>query len=263
MQRSRGWCFTINNYTDLDVDQVLDLTCEYLVFGFEVGKKTETPHIQGYVFFENALTRKSVSKKLRRASLRKPRGTPEQNRKYCIEDGDYYEFGEMPHQGKAQWDRIESAMLDPMSDPAIYNQYKKMYKDVTKKSLDHERRLLLVNQARLYTFLKLNKYESVINTIDTDPDCYDSEEVLVMPCYGSFRVESWYNGFPQKVRRGYEVIVVDPEIVIITYSDHKEYAYLLKKYIDIIECPVSEKEALIDARSAEYIDEESDDHPDE
>jgi len=37
--RSRAWCFTINNDTFDDLEKMLDMTFQYLVFGFETGGK--------------------------------------------------------------------------------------------------------------------------------------------------------------------------------------------------------------------------------
>lgn len=52
-QRSKSWCFTINNYTDDDIARLESLTdkVHYLVAGREVGE-TGTPHLQGFVKFK-------------------------------------------------------------------------------------------------------------------------------------------------------------------------------------------------------------------
>lgn len=41
---SKYWCFTINNWTEIDVPKFLNM--EYLVFGREKGEDG-TPHLQG------------------------------------------------------------------------------------------------------------------------------------------------------------------------------------------------------------------------
>jgi len=74
--RSRAWCFTINNDTFDDLEKMLDMTFQYLVFGFETGGKKKVCHIQGYVYFNNALSQSSVKKKLPRAHLEVTKGTP-------------------------------------------------------------------------------------------------------------------------------------------------------------------------------------------
>jgi len=67
--RSRAWCFTINNDTFDDLEKMLDMTFQYLVFGFETGGKKKVCHIQGYVYFNNALSQSSVKKKTSSCTL--------------------------------------------------------------------------------------------------------------------------------------------------------------------------------------------------
>ncbi len=97
-ERSRSWLFTINNWTPSDYDTVLALQPKpkYLIVGKEIGEDNKLPHLQGYVRFPNAVTRRSLSKKLPRAHLKIAKGTDAQNREYCSKDGDYHEYGERP-----------------------------------------------------------------------------------------------------------------------------------------------------------------------
>lgn len=94
----RAWCFTLNNYNDVDVEHlqtVVKTLARYIVFGKEVGKDG-TPHLQGYVYFHNARQRKAVARLLPRAHLEPSSGSPTQNRTYCAKDGDFFEHGEIP-----------------------------------------------------------------------------------------------------------------------------------------------------------------------
>lgn len=97
--RARGFTITINNDKFDDLEQLLDLEFKYLIFGFEVGKN-KTRHIQGYVYFDNAISFNSLKKQLPRAHLEIARGSPVENFNYCSKDDDFYEFGERPEQGK-------------------------------------------------------------------------------------------------------------------------------------------------------------------
>lgn len=97
--KSRNYCFTINNYTGLEYTAVLEIECRYLVVGKEVGL-SGTPHLQGFISFENPRSFKGVSKLLPRAYLTVANGTPLQASAYCKKDGDFVEVGECPNQGQ-------------------------------------------------------------------------------------------------------------------------------------------------------------------
>lgn len=99
---SRAWCFTINNYTITDFEQVEAMFQDavYGIVGQEVGE-SGTPHYQGYVYFQNAKTLKRMSKYLTRAHIQVSYGSPEQNKLYCSkQDNVLLEHGELPKQGK-------------------------------------------------------------------------------------------------------------------------------------------------------------------
>lgn len=103
MSRSRSWCFTVNNYTEQDRDQLRALSCQYLVFGYERGEEG-TPHLQGYVHFKSAKTMSAVKKLLPRAHLEERRATVDRAVEYCKKDGDYEEFGDKPMSQKEKGD---------------------------------------------------------------------------------------------------------------------------------------------------------------
>jgi len=121
-ERHHAYCFTINNYTDYDLGDVLQTSEEavYLIIGFEVGKKG-TPHLQGYVNFRSARTFSSIRKKLPRARLSVAKGTPKQNYDYCSKDGDFWESGKLPQSGVAQREYIEHIMQNTYENFQVYN----------------------------------------------------------------------------------------------------------------------------------------------
>lgn len=96
----KHYCFTLNNYTEDDVQQLRALAnqdhCKYLVFGYETGEQG-TDHLQGYVSFTTRFTFKKAKTSINgRAHLETARGSPKANRDYCIKDGQFEEFGELP-----------------------------------------------------------------------------------------------------------------------------------------------------------------------
>jgi len=99
--RSRGWSITVNNYDAEDEQKIQDIPCEYLVYGREVAPTTGTRHLQLYVHFTNAREFESVRVMFpRSAHIEKSKGSPQENREYCIKDGDVFESGTIPRQGR-------------------------------------------------------------------------------------------------------------------------------------------------------------------
>jgi len=113
--KARSCCWTLNNYSPDDVERIrrYALRCKYLVFGYEVAPETGTPHLQGFVSWDNPQSldkfKTDISQKLH---LEKTIGTPTQASEYCKYDdypanqkpNIYEEFGELPRQGgRTDW----------------------------------------------------------------------------------------------------------------------------------------------------------------
>lgn len=101
--KARSCCFTLNNYNDTHKSILRGFAndCRYLVLGYEIAPTTGTPHIQGYISWENPRSldkfKLLVSPSLH---LERTRGTPAQAANYCKEDGNFEEFGKLPAQGE-------------------------------------------------------------------------------------------------------------------------------------------------------------------
>lgn len=145
MSRSRGWCFTINNPTGWDIadlEKAIEAT-NYLCYGKEVGENG-TPHLQGYLRFQNPVTLKRVKLLLPRAHLEIQKGTVDQAIEYCEKDGDFVQYGERPKSGgkgtKEMWRKIltwaESGEYD-----RIRGEYPGMWILHNRKLLDLRRRI--------------------------------------------------------------------------------------------------------------------------
>ena len=94
--------FTLNNYSDEDLEAIRRLEVTYLVFGKEVAPTTGTPHLQGFVVFRSNKRLSGVRPLFfNRAHVSIANGTSVQAAEYCKKDGDFEEFGVLPNsQGK-------------------------------------------------------------------------------------------------------------------------------------------------------------------
>lgn len=96
----RAWTFTVNNPRPGELDAIMALEARYIIVGEEVGEKEETPHLQGYIYFQNQKTFTAVQRLIPRAHLEVAMGTPQHNYDYCSKQGHFHEKGELPQQGK-------------------------------------------------------------------------------------------------------------------------------------------------------------------
>ena len=94
-QRTRGWCYTLNNWTVLEKAELLEVPCAYHVCGIETGE-SGTPHLQGFMYFKSVKSLRQVRAMSTRAHWKGMRGTVDQAADYCIKDGNFEERGERP-----------------------------------------------------------------------------------------------------------------------------------------------------------------------
>jgi len=116
--KSRKWVFTTNNYSEeqystitsfLESDKIV-----YAVVGKEVGA-SGTPHLQGYLRYNAATTRRFISKNIPESFIEAAVGDDVQNRVYCSKDGDFEEFGTFKKSQQGQrtdLDKIRDKLLN-------------------------------------------------------------------------------------------------------------------------------------------------------
>lgn len=85
-QRSRSWCFTLNNYTVDDITHITH-TFEQYVFQEETGENG-TPHLQGVIWSKNAKTFKVIKKLFNndKVHIEKCKNLPA-SKNYCSKKG--------------------------------------------------------------------------------------------------------------------------------------------------------------------------------
>jgi hypothetical protein len=101
MSRFRNFCFTLNNYTDNDVEFLAKVECRYMCYGKEVGENG-TPHLQGTVCFKNQITFAVAKKRLcvdERIHVEATKAL-DKSIDYCQKEGNFIERGERPCAGK-------------------------------------------------------------------------------------------------------------------------------------------------------------------
>lgn len=126
ISRSRNWVFTLNNYTNDEYDMIKKYDCKYLVVGEEVGENG-TPHLQGYIEFNNAKMFSTLKKLNPRLHLEKRRGSAKQASDYCKKDGKFFEKGERSNQGKrTDLDELAENIVDGMKISDIVEENPKM-----------------------------------------------------------------------------------------------------------------------------------------
>jgi len=98
------FCFTLNNWTQLEYDAIIRYDCKWIVVGKEIGKEG-TPHLQGAIVLNKQMRFSAIKKipGLERAHIERMMGTDRDSLKYCSkEDPDPFTRGELSdnYQGK-------------------------------------------------------------------------------------------------------------------------------------------------------------------
>lgn len=112
MSRIRAWSFTWNNYTEDDIIYIKNLSYNYLIYGKEVGEEKNTPHLQGFIYFSNGKNFERVRKLFKNNHVEDTKCIPA-SINYCMKEGDYYEYGTKPQQGKKKEPEEEIDLIKP------------------------------------------------------------------------------------------------------------------------------------------------------
>lgn len=100
MSVTKSWCFTINNYTDEDIEIIKKIDCVYIIAGLEIGEQG-TKHIQGYISLKKKCRLSAMKKIHNKAHWEAAKGNSKQNKEYCSKEGNILiEKGTMPKAGK-------------------------------------------------------------------------------------------------------------------------------------------------------------------
>lgn len=98
-KRNRNWCFTLNNYTPVEEEEIQALESRYLTYGHEIGE-SGTPHLQGTIVFANAVRFNTVKRLFPVRVHLEPCIDLHKSITYCQKDGLVFESGEPPKTSK-------------------------------------------------------------------------------------------------------------------------------------------------------------------
>lgn len=107
---SRNWCFTWNNYTLQDLEDISKWEVKFIKYGIEVGA-LGTPHLQGYVVLDKTVRLSGVKKMGPKCHWEIMKGSIEQNDTYCEKDGEFFSRGIKPMSQKRKGE-VESERWD-------------------------------------------------------------------------------------------------------------------------------------------------------
>ena len=132
---SRHYCFTLNNYNELEINEIKEniFGWSYCIFGKEIAPTTGTPHLQGYMQFKNCKRFETLKKINPRISWRICKGSDEDNVNYCSKMNKFFEGGERKQmeQGKrTDLNTFKDSILNgtkvetiAIEFPSVYHQY--------------------------------------------------------------------------------------------------------------------------------------------
>lgn len=96
--RSRGWCFTLNNFNEVEYNILklkISLYSQWII-AKEVGE-LGTPHLQGYFYSKNQVAFSSLKNINNRIHWERAKGKPLDNLNYCMKEGLFETNMEIPY----------------------------------------------------------------------------------------------------------------------------------------------------------------------
>lgn len=96
MSRNPNYCFTWNNYNEQSIVYLANLECGYIAYSEEVAPTTGTPHLQGYIHWNNAVSHATAKRRLPGCYVAVMRGRFDQNETYCSKEATLIKRGTCP-----------------------------------------------------------------------------------------------------------------------------------------------------------------------
>lgn len=256
------------------IQQLLDVfhqdSCTYYVIGFEgcnVGEHHE--HIHFVCHFKNARYLKALQKEVGynfrnehpvkdvESAIEYCKGYEKSKLKcsHCSHDDElvdnvsrpcnvYFEMGKPPINGVHKTNistKVIDALLSGSTPDKIREEYpayyihhsrkvKDFYKEITVSKKNNDRKLYVIFDDNRFEYA--SKHDSVF--MDDDLSTYENEKCVISDGDNNTYWVNWINGYPSKLKRGYEVLSVDPSIVYLTVKNDRQLKMLKSIYKDKI-----------------------------
>lgn len=226
--RSRGWVFTLNNYTKEDEEYIQNtLSASYIIYGREESE-TGTPHLQGYLYFKNA-RKFSTVRKLRKWNIEAAKGDVLQNQEYVKKDDDWFEKGTRPLTDEEKGDRNK-------------DRYKRAYELAMEGNVSNIDSDILIRHYG--TLKKLRSELTKVKDLDYMPLCMFiygptgtgksriTQELIGENCYRKQAMTKWFTGYNHE-----KSIWIDEIEAGLDFDSQSMYKTLCDRYA----CPVESK----------------------
>lgn len=247
-RRARAWVWTLNNYTESEIEHIQAVDAKFIGYGKEVGD-SGTPHLQGFVQWNNAKTL-SASKTLlgNRVHLEKAAGRPDQAWAYCQKDGDVWFSGREPltpaQQGqlgaeaeKTRWERMltlaRNGELVTLSseEPKAYIQYKRTFEQISKEHEEAPSALPVLENYWIYgptgsgksSGVRANSDSLFVKDLNKWWDGYNGEhDVLIDDMdpdsakYMVKKMKNWVDHYPFPAEKKGGSMVIRPKRIFVT-----------------------------------------------
>lgn len=129
----RGWCFTINNFSQEEKNKISELIASNLIqYGIaeteHEGEGEGTPHIQGYIYFKAPQTFTRIKLIIgERAHIEPAKGNPTQNYEYCSKENTVFAMKDLPTKGVVVSFLEQLKDIDDLSYEEFERKYPKFF----------------------------------------------------------------------------------------------------------------------------------------
>jgi hypothetical protein len=209
LPRAKHWCFTLNNYTDDDVERIKGLVesglgYSYICFGKERGEDNETPHLQGFLSLETKANINRLKTEVSdRAHFEIARAI-QASIAYCEKDGEFTERGVRPRGRGSRSDLeafkndVKNGMFDMREIREKHSAvYSRCFRFVIEYIADHRQNRDIANH-ELFNWQK-----DVLHFIDQEPD--DRTICFVVDVEGN-NGKTWFSHWVSSQREYVQVI---------------------------------------------------------